>query len=313
MSRSIAKLARLVVGITAVTTAWFVVDVPATTAADIDLLEVAEFDTVAAAPSRTAFWGSEGWADTDGNGCDSKNDAMTAQSFVPVGRDGRCKVTTGRWLSYDGTYATERTQIEGDHLVPLENAAGHGAGAWDAATRRRFYNDPIEIRITSAASNAAKSDSGPERWRPSDAGQHCSYATQWVAVKRTWALSVSAAEKQALIEMLATCPASPSSPLPSPSPSSPSAGETCASQSWRVPEWFLSFAVEDPTGCTARTLPDDRWLLVEFMTNDATWAQRCVARDRRPENIGNVFMVCWPSALELTTARQRQATFGGSP
>ncbi len=300
MSRSTKRLARLVVGITTVTTAWLVVGVPASTAADVDLLVVAEFDTVAAAPSRVSLWGSEGWADTDGNDCDSKNDAMAAQSFVPVGRDGRCKVTTGRWLSYDGTYATERVQIEGDHVVPLENAAGHGAGGWDAATRRRFYNDPIEIRITSAASNAAKSDSGPERWRPSDASQHCAYATQWVAVKLKWALSVSAAEKRALVEMLATC--TEGAP-----PSSVPAGDTCVGQSWRVPEWFLSFAVEDPTGCTTRALPDDRWLLVEFMTNDATWAQRCVALERRPENVGTVFMVCWPSEHEVSRARQRQA------
>ena len=262
-------------------------------------LVVSEFDSVAAAPSRTAFWGSESWADIDGNGCDAKNDAMAAQSTVAVTRSGRCTVTTGRWLSYDGIYATERAQIQGDHIVPLENAAGHGAGAWDAAKRRLFANDPIEIRITSAGSNSSKGMSGPEDWRPADPNQQCSYAEAWVAVKLKWGLTVAAAERQALAQMLSTCGGAPSTPAPA---------ETVRGGRTNRRVVSLVFAVEDPSGCTTRSLPDSRWLLVEFMIADDNWIDRCLTKERRPENIGGRFMVCWPNDTEMAMARQRQAS-----
>ena len=65
--------------------------------------------------------------------------------------------------------------------------------------------------------NRAKSDSGPEEWRPPDASYWCQYAIDWAAIKADWGLSATPAEWDALLEMAATCGGDvPPTPTPPP-------------------------------------------------------------------------------------------------
>jgi hypothetical protein len=57
----------------------------------------------------------------------------------------------------------------------------------------------------SASANRSKGDQTPATWKPANKGDWCTYATGWVAVKKTWALTVTSAEKSALAGMLASC------------------------------------------------------------------------------------------------------------
>ena len=148
------------------------------------------------------------WSDPDGNGCDARQDALLAWSIVAatVTRTGTCRVVTGSWISpYDGRTTNNPSDLDIDHLVPLENAFVSGGWRWSAAQRRAFANDPAVLVATSASSNRSKGSKPPNEWRPPDRSSWCAYADGWVTIKQRWSLSVTTAERDALGQMLDTC------------------------------------------------------------------------------------------------------------
>lgn len=58
----------------------------------------------------------------------------------------------------------------------------------------------------SRASNRSKSDKDPSAWLPPFAGYRCQYATDWVADKTRYQLSIDPGEEAALSESLSRCP-----------------------------------------------------------------------------------------------------------
>jgi hypothetical protein len=118
---------------------------------------------------------------------------------------------SGTWRSvYDGLTTTRASAFEIDHVVPLKEAWDSGAWAWTPARRQGYANDlgdARSLRAVSAASNGAKSDRDPGLWLPPLASFRCTYATDWVAIKVRWRLSVEPAERAALKRILAACPA----------------------------------------------------------------------------------------------------------
>lgn len=148
------------------------------------------------------------WADVDGNGCDARQDALSAWSTVPatVNRSGTCKVVAGAWVSpYDQKASNNPGDFDVDHLVPLENAFRSGGWAWSTARRRAYANDPGVLVVASASSNRSKGSDPPDQWRPSFRDSWCAYADGWVRVKSTWGLTVTTSERDALGQMLDTC------------------------------------------------------------------------------------------------------------
>jgi hypothetical protein len=150
------------------------------------------------------------WLDLDGNGCDAREDTLIAESLVAARMNhSGCEVVSGRWLSlYDGLEITEPSDLDVDHLVPLAEAWRSGAHAWDPSRRAAFANDlafPDHLIAVTASTNRSKSDSPPNEWRPPLEQTWCRYATAWVSVKRTWALTVTTLERDALGQMLDTC------------------------------------------------------------------------------------------------------------
>ena len=148
------------------------------------------------------------WEDTDGDGCDARNEALIAQATTPAVTGPGCKVISGAWRSpYDGIETDKASDFDIDHLVPLENAFQSGGWQWDAARRRLFANDQAELVVVSAHSNRSKGSKSPADWRPPLESYWCSYATKWVAIKAQWKLSVTTRERDALGQMLDRCPA----------------------------------------------------------------------------------------------------------
>lgn len=150
------------------------------------------------------------WLDLDGNGCNAREDVLTAESMTPVTKTGRCKIVSGSWLSiYDGATFTDPLKLDIDHMVPLAEAWRSGAYAWTADRRAAYANDSSdgpELIAVSASSNRQKSDSPPDRWRPTDHGSWCAYASSWIQVKVQWDLTATRIERDALGQMLETCP-----------------------------------------------------------------------------------------------------------
>jgi hypothetical protein len=148
------------------------------------------------------------WLDLDLNGCDARDDTLSAESEVPVQRDG-CDVFAGRWTSvYDGVVVTDPGQLDVDHMVPLAEAWRSGADDWDGERRARFANsldDPDHLVAVTAATNRSKSDSPPDRWRPDRQDSWCWYATAWITIKVSWSLTATTGERDALGQMLDTC------------------------------------------------------------------------------------------------------------
>ena len=151
------------------------------------------------------------WLDLDGNGCDAREDTLIVESLVTVEMDlhDGCDVVAGRWLSiYDGVEVSEPSDLDVDHLVPLAEAWRSGAHGWEPARRAAFANDLTfadHLIAVTASTNRSKSDSPPNEWRPPRHESWCRYAGAWVTVKRTWTLSVTAHERDALGQMLETC------------------------------------------------------------------------------------------------------------
>jgi hypothetical protein len=142
-----------------------------------------------------------------GHGCDTR-DVVLEHQGSGVHANSRCTITSGQWTSpYDGKSYTDPQKLQVDHLVPLANAWRSGAGTWTDAKRQDFANDLTRPQLVavSLTQNRAKGDQDPAQWKPPNRGYWCQYAQNWIAVKHFWALTVTAAEKAALTDMLGTC------------------------------------------------------------------------------------------------------------
>lgn len=172
---------------------------------------------------RAAF--GEAWTDDNDapgghNQCDTRNDILDRdlvdKTFVSISRCPRAVATgvlhdpyTGKTINFvRGNKTGAAVQIE--HIVPLAYAWDQGARSWTDELRVRFANDPANLLAVDGQANQDKSDQEPADWMPINSAFHCEYAVQFVAVIRSYGLSVDAPSVPALREAAATCP-SPSS------------------------------------------------------------------------------------------------------
>lgn len=139
------------------------------------------------------------WSDDDGDGCNTREEVLIAESRTPaqVDRFG-CKVIEGDWFSeYDGVMHTNPSSLDVDHVVALKEAWDSGAWAWSASQRQRFANDLSDSRsliAVSAGANRSKSDKDPSNWIPRRPEALCGYISNWVAIKSRWNLSMDESE-----------------------------------------------------------------------------------------------------------------------
>jgi len=141
-----------------------------------------------------------------GDHCDVR-DSVLKRDGTRVKLSG-CNVVAGTWKSvYDGVVLNSPTKVDIDHMVPLANAWRSGAASWTTVKRGDFANDLADPQLVavSASSNRAKGDQDPSTWKPKLTSSWCTYATDWIAVKTHWKLTVTTAEKAALKTMLETC------------------------------------------------------------------------------------------------------------
>ena len=125
---------------------------------------------------RQAF--GQRWADTDHNGCDTRNDILARDlarpTFKPGTRD--CVVLTGTLAEpYTGTTIQfqrgdkSSALVQIDHVVALADAWRSGAWQWDAQRRQEFANDPENLLAVDGAANEDKSASSADQWLPPNA------------------------------------------------------------------------------------------------------------------------------------------------
>lgn len=127
------------------------------------------------------------------SGCNTR-EVVLKRDGTNVVYDNDCAATSGTWVSpYDGKTWTAASDLDIDHIVPLSNAwkvgflnfnhsilqrhplcssanSKHQSGAsdWTDDDREAFANDlthPQLLAVTDSV-NSAKSDKGPEEWKP---------------------------------------------------------------------------------------------------------------------------------------------------
>ncbi|WP_338074916.1 HNH endonuclease family protein [Kineococcus vitellinus] len=161
---------------------------------------------------RTRF--GESWADTDANGCRTRDDVLRRDLRAVRLDDDGCTVLAGTLEDpYSGEViafrrgAATSADVQVDHVVALAAAWRTGAAALDEDELVRFANDPLELLAVDGPLNSAKGDDDASQWLPPRG--ECAYVARQVAVKRAWGLWVTPGEHAAMAGVLAGCPAQP--------------------------------------------------------------------------------------------------------
>ena len=110
------------------------------------------------------------WIDADSDCQNTRHEVLIATSNIsPVLTTDGCAVVSGSWADpYTGQTWTQATELQIDHVVALANAHRSGGWAWTPAKKEAFANDMSAPELTAVGGdvNQAKSDSGPETWKP---------------------------------------------------------------------------------------------------------------------------------------------------
>ena len=159
--------------------------------------------------SRDQF--GDGWASLDG--CDTRDRILArdlrAKRFRSATR--RCVVVSGRladpYTSSTIDYARGgASEVDIDHVVALGDAWQKGAARWPHGERVAFANDPLNLLAVDASANRQKGDGDTATWLPANKSFRCAYVARQVSVKLKYALSVTAAERDAMRRVLGRCP-----------------------------------------------------------------------------------------------------------
>ena len=105
---------------------------------------------------------------------------------------------------YTGRYYASRRETDIEHMVAASEAHDSGLCAADAATKRLFAGDLLNLTLAAPGVNRhQKSGKNAGEWMPRM--NHCWFTGRVVAVKRKYGLTVDAREARALEGVLSRC------------------------------------------------------------------------------------------------------------
>jgi hypothetical protein len=157
----------------------------------------------------------QAWADVDRNGCDTRNDVLARDLTADEVKDGTegCLVLSGTLRDpYSGTTInfvrgqSTSSKVQIDHVVALSDAWQKGAQQLSTSRRTALANDGLNLLAVDGITNQRKSDGDAATWLPPNKSYRCSYVARQIAVKASYGLWVTGAERDALRRVLATCP-----------------------------------------------------------------------------------------------------------
>ena len=183
---------------------------------NLNKLNVAAIDvTVDEAYERELF--GAGWMDADGDGQDTRAEVLIRyhlKNKAPLvfRSEQERRVESGHWkCRFTGEVFTDAGDLDIDHIVPLKNAWVSGANEW-TLKRREQYSNGYGIKgrrqrswlvPVCASANRSKGSRSPDEWMPENVNYQVRYAALWIRTKKHWGLSVTPAEKEALLKVLA--------------------------------------------------------------------------------------------------------------
>ena len=155
------------------------------------------------------------WADTNRNGCDTRNDILKRDLSNVVFKAGtrNCVVVSGDLIDpYSGRNINfvrgnvSSMEVQIDHVVALSNAWQTGAFKLSLAERTQFANDPLNLLAVQGRLNSQKGDGDAATWLPPSKSFRCNYVARQITVKAKYGLWVTPPEKAAMESILAKCP-----------------------------------------------------------------------------------------------------------
>lgn len=154
------------------------------------------------------------WADTNRNGCDTRNDILARDLAGETFKAGtnNCVVTSGTLADkYTGTTINfvrgqdTSSDVQIDHLVALSDAWQKGAQQLSVDQRKELANDPLNLMAADGPTNSAKGDKDAATWLPPNRSFRCEYVARQTAVKAKYSLWVTQAEHDAIAGILGGC------------------------------------------------------------------------------------------------------------
>jgi hypothetical protein len=148
------------------------------------------------------------WEDFDGDCQNTRHELLIASSEVPVTftNSSECTTSTGQWLDpYTGDTYTLASDLDIDHVIPLNYAHLHGGAVWSAFVKKLFANDPENLLAVDDGENQSKSAKGPSEWMPPDESYHCEYATRWRFVAAKYELELAGIDLNAIAAVVVGC------------------------------------------------------------------------------------------------------------
>jgi hypothetical protein len=94
-----------------------------------------------------------------------------------------------------------------EQLVSCRDGVGRSRFADQREAYANDLGDARALIAVSAASKRSKADQDPSTWQPPAQGYRCQYATDWVADKTRWGLTIDPTEHAA--QALSNCPDQP--------------------------------------------------------------------------------------------------------
>ena len=158
---------------------------------------------------RTEFY--NGWPDIDG--CNLRQRILKRDFGDTAVTDEKCNVIAGKFYEpYTGEVMEFHTRkeiskgVQIDHVVALSDAWQKGAQYKTSEVRYRIATDPLNLIAVQAAANQQKSDGDAATWLPHNKSFRCQYVARQISVKFKYELWVTEAEKNAMSQILASCP-----------------------------------------------------------------------------------------------------------
>ena len=158
---------------------------------------------------RTEFY--NGWPDIDG--CNLRQRILKRDFGETAATDEKCNVVAGKFYEpYTGEVMEFHTRkeiskgVQIDHVVALSDAWQKGAQYKTSEVRYQIATDPLNLIAVQAAANQQKSDGDAATWLPRNKSFRCQYVARQISVKYKYSLWVTEAEKEAMSQILETCP-----------------------------------------------------------------------------------------------------------
>ncbi|NEG70467.1 HNH endonuclease family protein [Bifidobacterium choloepi] len=153
--------------------------------------------------------------DDDGNGCDVRDDVLARDLTDVAYKSGSTCVVqsgvlddpyTGADIRFTRGQATS-SAVQIDHVVALQNAWQSGARDWDSAKLVEYGNDMYNLLAVDGTANQEKGSASAAYWLPTNGDFRCEYVALQIGVKDKYSLTVTSAEKDAMLSVLHGCPA----------------------------------------------------------------------------------------------------------